>query len=107
MEEMTCSCRFWQLSGLPCPHAISCIYVASKAMEDYVAKCNFVEEYNKTYAHCLQPVEGKAFWPVSDTAKPLPPKYVRMPGRPKKERKRQDGEKKRQVVVSYPNMVQL
>jgi len=26
LDERTCSCRFWQLSGLPCPHAISCIY---------------------------------------------------------------------------------
>ena len=40
-------------------------------------------------------MEGKAFWPVSNREKPLPPRYVRMPGRPKKERKRQDGEKKK------------
>jgi hypothetical protein len=88
LEDIFCSCRFWQLSGLPCPHAISCIYYAGRCLEDFVARCYFVEEYNKTYAHCLQLVEGRAFWLVSDREKPLPPKYVRMPGRPKKERKR-------------------
>jgi len=72
------------LSGLPCPRAISCIYYAGRCVEDFVAGCYSVEEYNKTYAHCLQPVEGKAFLPVSDKETPLPPKYVRMPGRPKK-----------------------
>jgi alpha-galactosidase len=40
-------------------------------------------------------MEGRAFRLISDKEKPLPPKYVRMPGRPKKERKRQDGEKKK------------
>jgi hypothetical protein len=76
------------LSGLPCPHVIFYIYYAGRCLEDFVARCYFVEEYNKTYAHCLQLVEGRAFWLVSDREKPLPPKYVRMPGRPKKERKR-------------------
>jgi hypothetical protein len=95
LEDRTCLCRLWQLSGLPCPHTICSIYYAGRCLEDFVAKCYFIEEYNKTYAHCLQPVEGMAFWPVSDRAKPLPPKYVRMPERPKTERKRQDGEKKK------------
>jgi hypothetical protein len=80
---------------LPCPHAISYIYFASGPLEDFIAKCYFVEEYNKTYDHCLQPVEGMPFWPISDREKTLPPKYVRIPRRPKKERKRQDGEKKK------------
>ena len=83
------------MSGLPCPHAISCIYYVSRPLEEFIAKCYSIDEYNKTYAHCLQLVEGKAFWPVSNREKPLPPRYVRMPGRPKKERKRQDGEKKK------------
>jgi hypothetical protein len=95
LEDITCSCRFWQLSSLPCPHAISYIYYAGRCLEDFVARCYFVEEYNKIYAHYLQHVEGRAFWPVSNREKPLPPKYVRMPGRLKKERKRQDGEKKK------------
>jgi hypothetical protein len=64
---------------------------AGMCLEDFVARCYFVEEYNKIYAHYLQHVEGRAFWPVSNREKPLPPKYVRMPGRLKKERKRQDG----------------
>jgi len=77
LDERTCSCRFWQLSGLPCPHAISCIYYASRPLEEFIAKCYSVEEYNKTYAHCLQPVEGNAFWPVSNREKPLPPQVCK------------------------------
>jgi len=30
LVDRTCSCRYWQLSGLPCPHAISCIFFQNK-----------------------------------------------------------------------------
>jgi len=95
MAEKTCSCRFWQLSGLPCPHAISCIYYESKQLDEFIASCYHVDKYKSTYEHCLLPVEGRAAWPTSDREKPLPPRYVKMPGRPKKERKRDEGEKKK------------
>ena len=95
LNDRTCSCRFWQLSGLPCPHAISCIYFCSKQLDEFIAPCYYVSEYKKTYEHCMQPVEGRTSWPISDRERPLPPKYVKMPGRPKKERKREVGEKKK------------
>ena len=95
MAEKTCLCRFWQLSGLPCPHAISCIYYESKQLDEFIASCYHVDKYKSTYEHCLLPVEGRAAWPTSDREKPLPPRYVKMPGRPKKERKRDEGEKKK------------
>ena len=95
LNDRTCSCRFWQLSDLPCPHAISCIYFCSKQLDEFIAPCYYVSEYKKTYEHCMQPVEGRTSWPISDRERPLPPKYVKMPGRPKKERKREVGEKKK------------
>lgn len=95
LSEKTCSCRYWQLSGLPCPHAISCIYYISQPLDAFIAKCYYVTEYKKTYDYCLEPVEGKTSWPTSDRDRPLPPKWVKMPGRPKKERKREEQEKKK------------
>lgn len=92
LERKTCSCRYWQLSGLPCCHAISAIYTASKKLDDYIAPCFSIKEYMKTYEHCLQPVEGQERWPVSDMPRPHPPAYVRKPGRPKTQRTREPGE---------------
>ena len=91
--EKTCSCRYWQLSGLPCPHAISCIYFRTNSLEEYIASCYSVSEFKKTYSHYLQPLEGMHSWPISDRRKPIAPSYVRMPGRPKKERRRDSTEK--------------
>ena len=48
--------------------------------------------FNRTYAHVLQPVEGPGNWPISDMPKPEPPAFVKMPGRPKTQRKREAGE---------------
>lgn len=46
----------------------------------------------KTYAHCLQPVEGMTSWP-DDPREPLnAPGYIKMPGRSKTERRRERNE---------------
>lgn len=52
LDMMECSCRYWQLSGLPCPHAIACIYYNTNTLDGWVAPCYSVESFKKTYAHC-------------------------------------------------------
>jgi hypothetical protein len=37
--ERICSCRYWQLSGLPCPHALSCIFYSGQSVDTYIDKC--------------------------------------------------------------------
>jgi hypothetical protein len=92
LQEKTCSCRYWQLSGLPCYHAISSIYFKTSSLEDYIADCYSVENFKKTYNYCLEPVEGMESWPISDRPKLKSPGYIKMPGRPKTERKREPHE---------------
>lgn len=53
----------------------------------------------KTYAYCLKPVEGMQNWPVSEMAKSLPLKTLMMPGRPKKERRREPHEKPKRNIL--------
>jgi hypothetical protein len=88
----TCSCRYWQLAGLPCFHAISCILFKTNNLDAYVADCYSVEHFKKTYSHCLNPVEGMNSWPVSDRVPLKAPGYVKMPDRPKTERRREPTE---------------
>lgn len=99
---MTCSCRYWQLSGLPCCHALSAICKSGHATNGFIAQGYSIEEYKKTYDHCMEPLEGEERWPTSDHhPKPSPPGYVKMPGRPKgKSRKRKPGEKPKATKMS-------
>ncbi|KAJ9565013.1 hypothetical protein OSB04_000979 [Centaurea solstitialis] len=73
-ESKTCTCRMWQLSGLPCHHAVAALFYIHKHPED----CSIL----------LLPVQGMNQWKTNDLNKPLPPKPKRMPGRPKKQRKK-------------------
>lgn len=54
----------------------------------------------KAYAHVLQPVEGSGNWPTSDMPRPEPPAYVKMPGRPKTQRRREQGEEPKGTKLS-------
>ncbi|KAJ9542234.1 hypothetical protein OSB04_028740 [Centaurea solstitialis] len=87
-ENHNCTCRMWQLSGIPCPHAVAAIYFLNKRPEDYVPNWFRKEMYKVTYGSYLQPVQGMNQWPPNYLNKPLPPKPRIMPGRPKKKRRR-------------------
>ncbi|XBI51600.1 hypothetical protein VPH35_034088 [Triticum aestivum] len=100
LNQMTCSCRYWQLSGILCAHVVSAVHQHTNQLHGYVASCYSVEAFKRTYAHCLQPVEGPQGWPESDEPKPLAPGYVKMPGKPWKERKREGTEKPKATKVS-------
>jgi hypothetical protein len=104
ISARTCSCRYWQLSAIPCHHAITTIYLSSLQLEDYIADCYSVVEYNKIYDHCMLPMEGMGQWPT-DPRQPQPPAYVKMPERPRKERRREPGESKKATKVSRAGSV--
>jgi hypothetical protein len=61
-------------------------------LDDFIAPCYSVQAYLRTYAHVLQPIEGPGNWSISDMLRPVPPHYVKMPGRPKTERRSEEGE---------------
>nr|GMC95928.1 uncharacterized protein LOC109185560 [Ipomoea batatas] len=58
LAQRQCSCRGWDLTGIPCSHVVAAIRKHRESPEDYV-----------------------------DLPAPLPPKYKAQPGRPKKKRK--------------------
>ncbi|WOK98455.1 hypothetical protein Cni_G07167 [Canna indica] len=78
----------WDLSGIPCYHAISCIFWLKEEPENYVDNYFKIETYLKTYEVLLQPLTGKDTWPQVEGPHILPPPVKKMPGRPKKKRRR-------------------
>lgn len=81
----TCNCRAWELTGIPCCHALACInYLRADVIlyvDPFFLKSNAVELYN----HGLQPIHGEQDWPTDDMPAILPPKVHKRPGRPKKQ----------------------
>lgn len=94
LNRLNCTCGYWQLAGLPCVHAISAIHTKTSDLSPYIASCFYVAAFKRTYAYCLQPVDGMASWPISPRPRPVAPGYVKMPGRPKTQRNKEKGEKK-------------
>ena len=93
LQAKTCSCRYWQLSGMPCCHAILSIYFITNSLDEYIADYYSVENLRKTYMHCLEPVESQDSWPTSDRPKLRAPGYNKMPGRHKTQRTREPHDK--------------
>ncbi|XP_024171535.1 uncharacterized protein LOC112177478 [Rosa chinensis] len=91
LSAMTCTCRRWNLNGLPCPHEISCIYSKGYSPEDYVHEAYSQKKYMLAYEPAINPIPGVHEWDVVE--KPIiPPKYTRGPGRPKLSRNKEPSE---------------
>lgn len=79
----TCSCRRWDLTGIPCCHAISALYYNNDDPCDYIDDCYKVSTYLKTYSHLINPTNGKDMWPKST----MPPIIANEAPKPKKGRR--------------------
>ncbi|KAL6525465.1 hypothetical protein OROHE_015772 [Orobanche hederae] len=87
----TCSCRRWDLTGIPCSHAISCMFFNNKNPEEYVSYW-YRETFLKTYDHIILPSNGPQLWPANLYPPINPPFMRRAPGRPKKVRRKTNDE---------------
>ncbi|CAN6271762.1 unnamed protein product [Urochloa humidicola] len=56
INEWECTCRKWQLSGIPCSHAIAVFDRTERCPLDYCAKCFTTEYYRRTYATSINPI---------------------------------------------------
>ncbi|XP_038981150.1 uncharacterized protein LOC120110401 [Phoenix dactylifera] len=89
LNEQRCSCRLWEVSGIPCVHAAAFICSMRGAnLENYVSEYFTVAKYKTAYALEIGPLPHKVQWIKVDIGhKVLPPKLsLRPPGRPKKKR---------------------
>lgn len=88
-----CSCREWQLYGIPCSHAVAAIASCRKDVYAFTEKCFMVSGYREAYAKGIYPIPRRLEWKNldetamdDDTQIVRPPKFRRPPGRPEKKR---------------------
>ncbi|XP_073292598.1 uncharacterized protein [Primulina huaijiensis] len=89
----SCSCRDWQLYGIPCSHAVAALLFSRKDVYSFSEKYFTVSNFCKAYAEEIHSIPGKIEWKkeyentMGDEIRPVrPPKVRRPPGRPEKKR---------------------
>ncbi|XP_075504014.1 uncharacterized protein LOC142541355 [Primulina tabacum] len=78
----SCSCRKYDLTGIPCKHAVCAIWCKKDDPEAYVHPYYLVETYRRCYATRIMPVDGSNLWPPCDLVPPLSPIYIQKVRRP-------------------------
>lgn len=95
-NEGTCTCRKWQLTGIPCSHAISVIYHNKDKPENFLDDCYKISTFLETYRHTLNPTQDRDSWPKSQQGPMIPPEPItRRKGRKTLLRRREIGEDER------------
>lgn len=92
LDAKKCSCRLWDISGIPCVHSIATIHFINKDPEDYVSEWFKKDLFKMAYEHHIKPLNGSNMWIPTPFTKPTPPRERRMPGRPSIKRKRSESE---------------
>ncbi|KAK2658435.1 hypothetical protein Ddye_004968 [Dipteronia dyeriana] len=89
LKEYYYGCGSWQISGIPCPHAMAAIShnCGKRSLKDWVP--NFVHQslsksaYIQTYRGMIHPLPDQNMWPTIETDELLPPPYAKQPSKPK------------------------
>lgn len=94
LEERTCSCGQWDVSGKPCTHAISFIgSIRQCHVESFVHDYYSIESFKAMYDFTVNPLDDKSQWPMVDPGFDMrPPKLETSAGRPRKRRIKSSGE---------------
>ncbi|XP_009589123.1 uncharacterized protein [Nicotiana tomentosiformis] len=96
LEHKKCTCRLWQLFGIPCPHAIKATIYDRGDPKLQIHWYYSKEAYSLTYKHKFQPVRGIKFWKIDPNQAMEPPEIVKIVGRPKVKRNREPNEARKQ-----------
>ena len=87
-----CDCRRWDLTGIPCNHAIVCLRHERIPAEDLLPACYSTQTYSSVYGFTIMPCKDKSMWEQTNGPEIQPPIYEKKVGRPPKSRRKQPHE---------------
>ncbi|KAJ4717285.1 MuDR family transposase [Melia azedarach] len=86
LNAKTCDCGDWQISSLPCVHAVCCIDTIRANVESYVHYLLTKDAYKRTYKYQINPIPSENRWPLVIVNELEPLEVKKQPGKPKKSR---------------------
>ncbi|XP_012828916.1 PREDICTED: uncharacterized protein LOC105950143 [Erythranthe guttata] len=102
IRRWLCSCRGWQLYGVPCSHAAAALIFCKQNVHRFAEGCFTVATYRKTYSQTIHPIPDRTVWhemcggggeEEEEIVVVNPPKSLRPPGQPRKRRAAQSGDR--------------
>ncbi|XP_074346686.1 uncharacterized protein LOC141685490 [Apium graveolens] len=94
LDARSSDCRMFDLTGIPCHHAIAAIHLRRYQPVDYVSEYYKREKYLATYQYSLEAMKGEEYWDFHAIEELLPPDIPKkLRGRPKKLRRREAWER--------------
>jgi hypothetical protein len=96
LKERTCTCRQWDVSRIPCKHALAFITSLDASIESYVDLYYSVEKFSVAYSQLIPAMPDKSQWPKSNHGFFMhPPLFILVAGRPKTERHKGTSDQKK------------
>ncbi|KAL8528831.1 hypothetical protein ACS0TY_006330 [Phlomoides rotata] len=77
LQQKTCTCRAWQLCGIPCTHAVCAILGENMDPEDFVHQYYSVDMYKEAYKYPIFGISYDVLWDPTMYIPPLPPNFGR------------------------------
>ncbi|KAL3509707.1 hypothetical protein ACH5RR_029108 [Cinchona calisaya] len=74
LNENSCSCNEWNLTGIPCVHATTAIVNGNNEPSEFVNDFYTVDSYKITYQHMIMLVPYDSLW-VDSKSHPIGPPY--------------------------------
>lgn len=68
LKEHLCSCRRWELTYLPCVHALSSLKSKNHKVDGYISEYYRKSRYMKVYKHVKQIIVNRASQPATQTS---------------------------------------
>ncbi|KAM0847811.1 hypothetical protein ACQ4PT_054781 [Festuca glaucescens] len=96
----SCTCKRWQLTGIPCAHAIACLRHEKIKLEKLVADCYSIQTFMKAYGTHVRSVRDRKEWKKLNGPEVKPPYYEKVVGRPRKNRRKAPEEKQNGTKLS-------
>ncbi|XP_052730538.1 uncharacterized protein LOC108324442 [Vigna angularis] len=87
IDEFSCSCRRWSITGIPCCHSLAAMKFLNIDGQQFIPACFLKSTYEETNASIVYPINGNNMWDLTPYPDVMPPRKKVMPGRPKRKRR--------------------
>ncbi|XP_075674891.1 uncharacterized protein LOC142644096 [Castanea sativa] len=100
LTRKCCTCRVWDLTGIPCKHSVAAIYKNLERPEDYVHACYKKDTCVVAYKEMITPLPDQDEWVETNQLASVAPIVYKPPGKPPMKRKKDADEPNNPYKVS-------